>query len=711
MAKRKIAILGGGMAALSAAYQLTKTPALQAQNEVTVYQLGWRLGGKAASGRDSQGRNLEHGLHVWFGCYENTFQLIQELYAARQPPTGWALETWQDAVKPQDFTPIGVQDSSGNWSYWPLTWATNDGVPGDGTLLPSLWQVIEEILNWIILFLEGKDQPSAAEAVAAVGPPPTHPGVAAKPSAVLAQAKIHIQDFDAAPTTPSLADLTHVLAQLAWARDAHAATVGAGAPAASDATMIGQGLDIFVAVVKGVFLDLVVPDQPLMSLDGLELRAWMLKHGADPVVVAKSSLVRLIYDTLFQYTQGNDAEPNLAAGTGVGALFRLVGTYKGSMMWLVQAGMGEVIVGPLYQQLLSNGVTFNFFHKVTSIEPGPAVAGDPRPVVQTVTLDRQAATVSGDYQPVTVANGLVLWPSETDWAQLRNGAAMQAAGVDFESHWCDWPPVEPPAVLTRGADFDDVVLAIALGAFKPLNDQDVSLCAPLIAQGGAFADWIEQVGIVPSMAVQLWCNPPTSGLGWTQGKAATVAGPEYLNIWADMTQVLAYEPWPPPAPQSLHYLTGTWSSELYMSPASDTGVPAAALADIRAQTIAWLNDSSAALWPAARDGGHFDWNVLTAPANVQGLARLDAQFMRANVDPTECTTLSGAGTTKYRLKADQSGYANLFLAGEGTAMGLTTSFEGAVMSGAAASRAICGSPQTIIGYDILERKPSQGFGG
>ncbi|MBV8593503.1 MAG: FAD-dependent oxidoreductase, partial [Caulobacteraceae bacterium] len=307
--------------------------------------------------------------------------------------------------------------------------------------------------------------------------------------------------------------------------------------------------------------------------------------------------------------------------------------------------------------------------------------------------------------------GLVLWPSEPYWDQLKDGPAMQAAGVNFESHWCAWPPAGPDLVLTRGIDFDEVILAIALGAFKPLNGTDVSLAAPLIAEGGAFADWATKVPIVPSMAVQLWSDRTTAGLGWTKGKPATVAGPEYLNIWADMTQVLAFEPWPAPRPQSLHYLTGTWSSDLYTRPAGETGVPAAALADIRAQAIAWLNDKSIAMWPAANTPTGFDWSVLTAPAGVVGLGRLDAQFLRANVDPTECTTLSATGTTRFRLHAGQSGYANLVLAGEGTAMGLTTSFEGAVMSGAAASRAICGSPATIVGYDFLDLKPSQGMGG
>ena len=44
----KVAIVGGGCAGMAAAFELTR-PALAGQYEVTVYQLGWRLGGKGAS--------------------------------------------------------------------------------------------------------------------------------------------------------------------------------------------------------------------------------------------------------------------------------------------------------------------------------------------------------------------------------------------------------------------------------------------------------------------------------------------------------------------------------------------------------------------------------------------------------------------------------------------------------------------------------------
>src|SRR5262249_7800129 len=88
--------------------------------------------------------------------------------------------------------------------------------------------------------------------------------------------------------------------------------------------------------------------------------------------------------------------------------------------------------------------------------------------------------------------------------------------------------------------------------------------------------------------------------------------------------------------------------------------------------------------------------------NSEGVARLDAQYLRANIDPTECCVASHAGTTKYRLYPDESGFENLLLAGEATRHGLNaTAIEGAVMSGKAGAGLIRGAAMDIPGYDFL----------
>ena len=77
--KERIVILGGGVAAMTAAYELTDQPGWQNKYTIDVCQLGWRLGDKGASGRnkDKHERIEEHGLHIWFGIYQNAFNLIR----------------------------------------------------------------------------------------------------------------------------------------------------------------------------------------------------------------------------------------------------------------------------------------------------------------------------------------------------------------------------------------------------------------------------------------------------------------------------------------------------------------------------------------------------------------------------------------------------------------------------------------------------------
>lgn len=68
----KVAILGGGMGALAAAFELSSQP----QYEVTIHTLGWRLGGKCASSRGPDDRIEEHGIHGFLGSYYNACPML-----------------------------------------------------------------------------------------------------------------------------------------------------------------------------------------------------------------------------------------------------------------------------------------------------------------------------------------------------------------------------------------------------------------------------------------------------------------------------------------------------------------------------------------------------------------------------------------------------------------------------------------------------------
>src|SRR5438477_12115097 len=100
--QRKIAVLGGGLGSLSTVFELTNQPGWRDRFDVTVYQMGWRLGGKGASGRDlrKSGRIEEHGLHLWLGCYENSFRIMRQCYAELGRGPGEPLSSWDRAFTP-----------------------------------------------------------------------------------------------------------------------------------------------------------------------------------------------------------------------------------------------------------------------------------------------------------------------------------------------------------------------------------------------------------------------------------------------------------------------------------------------------------------------------------------------------------------------------------------------------------------------------------
>src|SRR5271167_1862056 len=80
--KQRIAVLGGGVSALTAVFELTSLPDHAERYEITVYQMGWRLGGKGASGRNAaHGERIEeHGLHILMGFYHNAFDVLRRCY-------------------------------------------------------------------------------------------------------------------------------------------------------------------------------------------------------------------------------------------------------------------------------------------------------------------------------------------------------------------------------------------------------------------------------------------------------------------------------------------------------------------------------------------------------------------------------------------------------------------------------------------------------
>ena len=72
--KKKVAIIGAGLAGLSCAKYLT-----DAGHEPTIYEARDVLGGKVSAWRDEDGDWIETGLHIFFGAYPNVMNMFAEL--------------------------------------------------------------------------------------------------------------------------------------------------------------------------------------------------------------------------------------------------------------------------------------------------------------------------------------------------------------------------------------------------------------------------------------------------------------------------------------------------------------------------------------------------------------------------------------------------------------------------------------------------------
>lgn len=75
MAKPTVAIIGAGPAGLAAAEYLGRRYGKKA--EITLYHAGHHIGGKAASWRDTEGNEVDHGFHICFGFYREMLALMQ----------------------------------------------------------------------------------------------------------------------------------------------------------------------------------------------------------------------------------------------------------------------------------------------------------------------------------------------------------------------------------------------------------------------------------------------------------------------------------------------------------------------------------------------------------------------------------------------------------------------------------------------------------
>lgn len=252
-----------------------------------------------------------------------------------------------------------------------------------------------------------------------------------------------------------------------------------------------------------------------------------------------------------------------------------------------------------------------------------------------------------------------------------------------------------PVTLRKEEDFDQVVLAISVAGLP-------DICAELIADEAnpRFGAMIKNSHTCMTQAFQLWMNRPVPALAWPfRENSIMTAYVEPLDTYANMSYLRAREAWPPEARvESIAYFCGVIEDRHDDTQQTTNG-------RAKANAIAYLQGGARGIWPNCHmKAGGFDWGLLVgADANAgdaPGPQSFDSQYWLANFQRTERYVLTPAGSVKYRLAADESGYENLYLAGDWTKTGLDAGcVEAATMSGMQAARVICGSPRYIIGED------------
>jgi uncharacterized protein with NAD-binding domain and iron-sulfur cluster len=682
----RVAILGGGCGGLAAAWRLTATPALRRRFEVTVYELGWQLGGKGASGRmphpageAGRGQRIEeHGLHIWFGFYEHAFRMLRAAYeeAGLASGEGW----WKVPFEKCNSVSLYERRDDDTWVRQsvalPARGGANHGPPTEHRRV-TLGRALARTTRLLATGLRADLVGAAPRRGASAPAEGTTRGLAGT-ALILDQLADEIDRMQS-PLTLDADDasgpLTRGRLRFAQprARGAREAVVeplvdrllahvrelqrAVAEEEITDRVRLWRGvLELVAASLAGIIRDDVLW-RGFGALDEEDLRDWLRRHGAGAETLERSPVLRGLYDLTFAYRAGDKRQPSLAAGKGLQSLLMMI-NYEGAFMWRMRAGMGDVVFSPLYLALRKRGVRFEFFSRVTRLGLMPG-----RPIVDAIELSRDATVVAGAdrYEPLRRIGDWWCWPATPDQGQLSDAEPRRQT-------------------LRRGSQFDDVVLAIPVGA-------QGEICGELTAANPRFKQMLEGAETVRTKALQVWLTRPIEELAARRGDDQPGLDPpatayaEPFDTYCDMSHLLDAE--------GYDGVDGPKAVAYFCAVLPDFTDAVQAQRAVHSGAVEYLERRARVIWPGAFSEGAFDWNVVFDPLGRSGPARLEAQYLRANVEPTDRYVMTPAGSVDSRLDPDRSGFENLVLAGDWTHNGIDGGcVEAAVISGERAAEGL-----------------------
>lgn len=696
-AKTRVAILGGGPAGLAAAFSLTATPELRERFDVAIYQAGWRVGGKCGQGRRGPANRIEiNGTHYLFGAYDAAFGVARAVFDELDAGGDRRFGTFESQFLACNVIAI-KEFFNGNWETWTIDVPGNGKPPGTPSDLPSLGTTIRTVLGWVINHGTSKgtaallaNDPPAGDAAATDEPHwwqrvgdalgrelhgiEQHVGVDLLRMAHELAAKLE-QEASSPAVRDAIVWLLEHFRSWAWA------LLRGPSKSHIDARRLWQLIDIATTVLIGMIEDDVLAPGGFDAIDRYDFREWLTKWGASEETVW-SAPITTWYNAIAAYAFGDIDAPNMSAGMGLRGMLRLGLTYKGAFSFQLSYEVGDSIIAPMYQVLKNRGVRFLYFHRARSLTPSADGA-----TIDGITMEQQVRLKSNDpasYDPfMPMPNGRPVWPDKLDASQIVDPPSCEPDLLSFYT-----PHVGTFTELKRGVDFDTVVYALPVATAR-------WYCNKLIDQKRTWRDMIDNLGTTETQSLRLWLYPTVEQLGWRFGQAVLSGYYQPLATWEDAAQLIAAESWPPDrTPGGIATLFGAFAGapEIYPGP-DDTGYPARRATLALTNAVRFCRSFVGSLWPSGTHPSNpvgLDWAHLVAlDAGIKGEALLETQSSRANVGPVEAYTQIHKGTLQYRLRTDESGYANLFLAGDWVRNGYEIgSVEGAVLAGQQAAQAV-----------------------
>ncbi len=724
--KKKIAILGGGMASLSAAHELTDYEGWQDKYEITLYQTGWRLGGKTSTGRSKYDRIEEHGIHILQGWYDTTFRLLRSVYEERKKenlaPGSPLQDLFKDGLVANNTTLLTeFIPQIGKWINWPLILPETTEQPGTGEPL-DMWSLIKKGMAVMLEMLLGSPYEKGVNPVAAWILDHFFPeyknGVEEKQQEKTGCLYFFMKPFlkkDSAANHFIDKEIAHIMEA---ARLLHEPTSSnkhkhhsliltliekyikhieqKGLPFAEDQKEhrhIALAICFAYYNIKGILEDVYNPDTKTFDFNKInkyDYREWLGKQGA-PQWLVDSVIVRFFYTGTFANLV-NETGGAVAAGTAL-QFFAKSSGYKGSFVYQMVYGTGDVLVMPMYEVLKNRGVTFKFFHTINQVHH--SVTG----AIETISFSEQVQLAVTTYDPVKKIDNdkLSVWPAEPLYDQINPNDVerLKAGKISLEDPWAEWADFKQ-GQLIKGTDFDEVILGIPLGTLK-------TICRGIIEKEERWKLMADNVITTPTQSAQLWFKPSLKELGFDIAKwglPTEFAAPNvvvYQNpmySWLDSSLVLPNEDWPvDQRPKFLAYFTGPYVLRRPLPSFSDHAYQARENERLKDAFEQWLQDNAAWFWPNGAtylypQGLNFQLLADTENA-ADGYSRFSNQFFRANVRPTDHYTLSVPNSDLYRLKADASGFVNMFLCGDWIDFGGNVGYiDGTIQSGQQAAQAL-----------------------